>query len=90
MDNSVSTLDDKLPSEMSLEDAPSGVFMSSKDGKGKEMRAPPTKTKTHPVDGKEIIPSQATQNQSGPGKLLVLVLGIYTLQTPTLSVLLAR
>ena len=70
MDNSVSTLDDTIPSEISLEDAPNGVIMSSHDGQGREMRAPPTRICKQPVAGEEIIPSQSTQNQSVPGRLL--------------------
>ena len=70
MDNSVSTLDDTILSEMSLEDAPNGLFMSSLDGQGKEMRAPPTRTGKQPVSGEEITPSQSPQSQSVPGKLL--------------------
>lgn len=78
MDNSVSTLNDKPNSEMSLDDQSAGGYMSSRGGEGRELRAPPTKTRVQssplnndeygsmPEDDEQISPEQPLQSSTNP------------------------
>ena len=69
MDNSVATLEETLPSEMLLDIQPSGTSVSSKDGQGRQLRAPPTQskeTRTPHNNGEEILPSEAPKNHASP------------------------
>ena len=70
MDNSVAALEDTLPSEMLLDDQPSGTSVISKDGQGRQMRAPPSRSKeinSAPGNNDEVIlPSEASQNHASP------------------------
>lgn len=80
VDNSVSTLDDKPVSEMSLDDLLAGAYISSRDREGRELRAPPAQSRSRSSLNKEdddllsvvveqIMPIQATESQAAPRDL---------------------
>ena len=62
-------MEETLPSEILLDAQPSGTSVSSKDGQGRQLRAPPTQskeTRTPHNNGEEILLSEAPKNHALP------------------------